>query len=119
MFLDFMDVPNDSDRRRTLNGIEERVKLGEDVEVWLLDERWYRDPMPCEIRRDWCEDVVLPNPNHHKHGFCVDFVQEGGCCKADETIYNGVCNSMSKDEEFYGPACDHRHEDFGKVSHWQ
>ena len=26
----------------------------------LLDERYERDPLPCEIRADWCRRVVLP-----------------------------------------------------------
>ncbi|GMH91083.1 hypothetical protein TL16_g11955 [Triparma laevis f. inornata] len=116
MFLDFLDVPNDSKRRRTLEGVQEHLKISDDIELWLLDERWYRDPMPCEVRRDWCLNTVLPNSAHNKHGWCDDYINNGGCCEADEKIYNGVCNNMSQDDELYFPACDHTHADFGKYN---
>ena len=31
------------------------------IDVFVLDERYDREPMPCETRRDYCNDVVLPD----------------------------------------------------------
>lgn len=59
---------------------------------------------------------VLPNVDHNKHGWCEDYVNQGGCCGADEAIYDGVCKNMSTDDEYFSAACDHTHEDFGRYN---
>ena len=99
LILDFLDDPMDSNRRRSSNGLEYDVRISDDVHLWFLDERWYRDPLPCEIRRSWCTDTVLPNLSHNKHGWCTDYLIEGGCCNATQEVYLGACAGASQDEE--------------------
>merc|ERR1719509_76201 len=31
---------------------------GREIDVIMLDERWNRDPLPCETRRDYCNQQV-------------------------------------------------------------
>jgi hypothetical protein len=30
------------------------------VDVFLLDGRYHREPLPCETRRAYCEQLILP-----------------------------------------------------------
>jgi len=53
--LDAIGVGQDSGRRGYHGGAEEHRVLQDDVEVWLIDERWSRDPLPCGLREPWCE----------------------------------------------------------------
>jgi alkaline phosphatase D len=82
----------------------------------MLDGRWDRAPLPCEVRRDWCERIVLPSNSTaalRKHPWCEDFLTTGGlagagsCCKADEAIFWGWCLELgSKSDPLWRIACD-------------
>eukprot|EP00920_Eleutheroschizon_duboscqi_P028427 GHVT01069270.1.p1 GENE.GHVT01069270.1~~GHVT01069270.1.p1 ORF type:complete len:786 (-),score=227.63 GHVT01069270.1:1387-3744(-) len=59
-FLDAIGEPRKSARRSELAGIQQSVKLNskdpkKEIGVFLLDERFYRDPQPCNINRARCE----------------------------------------------------------------
>jgi alkaline phosphatase D len=111
MYLDAIGVPQSSSRRGAHNGAETWYKLAEGVEVWILDERWNRDPLPCGLRESWCEEEIEKEGN--KMGWCKDYV-EGNCCEHDESIYFGYCREVGAEmDELYDYACDHRSVKFG------
>ena len=69
------------------------------VALVLLDERYERDPLPCEVRADWCRRVVLAARRRHpSEAWCKDFLLTGGasgttgsCCKAEGEMFYGWC----------------------------
>jgi hypothetical protein len=42
------------------------------VDVFLLDGRYHRDPLPCEMRRHYCEMLILPLFEHGPHALGLD-----------------------------------------------
>jgi alkaline phosphatase D len=92
-----------------------------DIDIFFLDERFNRQPLPCYMRREWCETVVLIDSNHRKYGWCNDFLHggvdnEGSCCKLDELIYFGYCKQANAvDDPLYSIACDISSEEFGSI----
>jgi hypothetical protein len=64
MFLDAVGEPHDSPRRGATRGLWYKYTLNEgvdggDIDVFLLDERYEREPLPCDTRRDYCEQVSV------------------------------------------------------------
>lgn len=65
----------------------------------LLDGRWDRDDLPCEVRRQWCEQVLAAEPEDRSDsGWCRDFIASpqptaanGSCCTADALFAQGWC----------------------------
>ncbi|CAN0409767.1 unnamed protein product, partial [Discosporangium mesarthrocarpum] len=61
MFLDAMGESRDSPRRNVHRGMHHKYVFNKgtdrEIEVLLLDERYDRTPLPCYIRRDFCERV--------------------------------------------------------------
>jgi alkaline phosphatase D len=45
---------------------------GKEVDIFLLDERYNRDTLPCHVRKSFCRDVVLPNLDHQEYAWYVD-----------------------------------------------
>ena len=94
-FLDALGESPASPRRGSLNGLETSYYLtladNNAVQVILLDERWYRDPLPCQMRRTWCEEV-LKGTKQNAYAFCDDFLRDdgslgiGSCCSRDEKL---------------------------------
>ena len=42
------------------------------MDVFLLDGRYHRDALPCEMRRDWCQMLILPLFEHGPHALGLD-----------------------------------------------
>ena len=111
----------DSPRRKAFRGAYEKFsyKSGSAaspkvVEVFLLDERYDRSPLPCHVRRDWCTSEVLPFPDHNRWGWCNDYVNDGNCCSLDEEIALKFCLDPSNAADpLFEQACDARHELWG------
>ena len=103
LFLDAIGEPQSSPRRNSANGIEFKYTFNADgpknrkIDVFVLDERYERDSLPCGIRREWfghlrsdppfalgfgfrCEDVLKAEPEEPDHDYiwCQDFLQTGG-----------------------------------------
>ncbi|KAH7425893.1 hypothetical protein KP509_11G076600 [Ceratopteris richardii] len=96
--------------------------VGQSIDVFLLDEWYYRDTLPCYTRRNFCEKVALPDSQHPKHAWCLDFLKggklnHGSCCKKDEDIYYGWClQSENKAHSSWHSLCDPKSRDFGHFS---
>jgi alkaline phosphatase D len=43
-----------------------RGVAGKKIDVFLLDGRYFRDPKPCALRREFCEKIVLTSPKKDK-----------------------------------------------------
>ncbi|CEL96472.1 unnamed protein product [Vitrella brassicaformis CCMP3155] len=141
LFLDAVGEPASSPRRNAARGVEHLYVLNKDtadkrVGVYLLDERYYRDPLPCQTRRSYCQQLIedleasnnstnetrrapAAEPNQDLRGFCEDFLKEGvGCCLKDEQMFdarNGWCNqASSKQSPLYEEACDPTSALFGR-----
>ena len=68
MYLDAIGEPATSPRRGANRGAWHKETLriagsasNQDVDIFLLDERYEREPLPCEARREYCEQVVMPD----------------------------------------------------------
>eukprot|EP00241_Pyramimonas_parkeae_P003592 CAMPEP_0114237380 /NCGR_PEP_ID=MMETSP0058-20121206/7357_1 /TAXON_ID=36894 /ORGANISM="Pyramimonas parkeae, CCMP726" /LENGTH=654 /DNA_ID=CAMNT_0001349413 /DNA_START=109 /DNA_END=2073 /DNA_ORIENTATION=+ len=77
IFLDAIGVPRDSPRRAWGRGIEWQHTLnaelpGREVDVFLLDGRYHRDELPCEIRGAYCKELIIPMFEHGPFGLGLD-----------------------------------------------
>ena len=99
------------------------------IDVFLLDQRYERDVIPCDKRRQYCELVVLPHnalPEYHNMiNWCLDFLYgegdvegpQGSCCLADEQVYFGWClRPSSRQSEYFQEACNVSAPTFGRRS---
>lgn len=98
-----MGVSGNSPRRNSMRGIEFEYIINagqtDEIRLYLLDERYNRDPLPCYTKRAYCLDILQNYPNNPKYGWCNDFLNGyvsgstkfGSCCDKDETIYYGWC----------------------------
>ena len=64
LFLDALGEPQGSPRRTATSGLQASYKLNggsgqsdQDIQVILLDERYYRETLPCSVRNDWWVDL--------------------------------------------------------------
>jgi alkaline phosphatase D len=121
-YLDAVGVAPDSPRRGAFRPAYHKYtyasgspSLPRKVDIFFLDERYDRAPLPCHIRRTWCEAVVLLDPTHKKHGWCKDYTEnEGSCCRADDEIAAGIClDASNADDPLFGQACDPAHPLYG------
>jgi len=59
LFLDALGVDEGSPRRNRAGGLHvkykfnSRLKPNKQIDVFLLDERYERDTLPCAVRREW------------------------------------------------------------------
>ena len=131
MFLDAIGESQHSPRRGPLRGawgkytLNEGLAAGIHIDVFLLDERYERDPLPCDTRRAYCEDVVLMDTTgtyNHERAFCQDFLYggslgQGTCCDKDEKIFFGWCRIPANiHSPLWREACDVSYELFGHRS---
>ena len=123
MYLDAIGESSDSPRRGAGKGAWAKYTFNADkgdaaVDVFLLDERFDRDPLPCDTRRAYCEEVVLPDKSgahRHDRAFCEDFLSAGGCCEKDEAIFHGWCREpASAASPLWHEACDVSFANFGQ-----
>jgi alkaline phosphatase D len=121
MYLDAVGVSPTSPRRDHFKGAFAKYSYRSNhagdsklVEVFLLDERYDRATLPCEVRREWCTDVVLPDPDHNKWGWCNDYLTNGNCCSVDESIKAFCADAVANgQDELFAQACDVKNEKFG------
>ena len=128
MYLDAIGESPESVRRGSERGAWYQYSFnaneGDDksflVDVFLLDERYERSPLPCETRRSYCEQVLRGvHASSSEIAWCKDFllggpVGRGSCCDKDERIFFGWCKlNSSKDSEYYRDACDVTYDHFG------
>jgi alkaline phosphatase D len=123
MYLDAIGEDKLSERRMATRGAWKLYTLNEgstsaQIDIFVLDERYERDTVPCEMRREYCELVVLPEdalPEYHDlRAWCLDFLygdsvsnNVGSCCKLDEEIYFGWCrNPMNIKHHLWQEACN-------------
>lgn len=163
MFLDAIGEPAFSERRNSLRGAwgKETLIVGGDnaagsgrqsdgsasphtqsddsleVDVFLLDERYDREPLPCWTNRKYCEAVLqagAANGRNSRHAWCVDFLigsngtggvgvdgvgTGGSCCRKDEEIFLGWCQDAREDPSrqshpLWAEACDVSSPAFGR-----
>eukprot|EP00210_Caulerpa_lentillifera_P006441 g6153.t1 len=131
LFLDAIGVEQESVRRRVFGGLEYKYTLNanlprdQQVDVFLLDERYNRDALPCGVRREWCNGILSEGEEGtYNYVWCSDFLNTGGpasmgsCCGADDVWANGWCNQTKRQhrrDEFWDVACDPSSERFGSV----
>lgn len=124
MFLDAIGEAPDSPRRNALRGAWGTHTLdanGVAVDVFLLDERYNREELPCWTRKEFCDAVLGSGPGHGDFRWCTDFLVngsavtgEGSCCGKDEAIFRGWCRAdSSRRHPLFGEACDPSHARFG------
>ena len=59
LYLDSIGEPQDSPRRSSTQGLQINYTLNAEgpadqrIDVFLLDERYERDPLPCSVRKKW------------------------------------------------------------------
>jgi len=102
-----------------------KVFLNKEIDIFLLDERYNRSPLPCHVRRKFCLEDVLGNKTQslqYKTEWCKDFLYggldgKGTCCNYDEEIQLGWCKiEENKNNELFEEACDINSEKFGLKS---
>lgn len=104
--------------------------VGSEIDIFLLDERYERDVIPCENRRAYCELVLDPVRSlsssartAHNIAWCQNFLLSGvvpgtgACCDKDEQIFLGWCKLPSSiHSKYYRHACDVTYEGFAQLS---
>lgn len=91
------------------------------MDVFLLDERWNREELPCWTQREYCEAVIASGPSQNKYRWCTDLLLSGSaltgggtCCDKDEKIFRGWCKEpSSRQHPLYAEACDVSSANFG------
>ena len=132
LFLDAIGERQDSPRRGNNRGLWYKETLNKgmkdaEIDIFLLDERFERDTISCDSRRDYCKDAVLKDDvnlySKSEKAFCQDFLYDdsfynehsGSCCDKDEKIFFGWCKlESSKSSIFYREACDVSYPLFGQ-----
>eukprot|EP00250_Pteridium_aquilinum_P024614 c2932_g1_i2 orf=363-1439(-) len=127
LFLDAIGERMGSPRRHPGRGIEWQHTLNagnpeKSIDVFLLDERYYRDTLPCHTRRLFCEKIALADSQHPKHAWCLDFLRgeklhSGSCCKKDENVFYGWClQSSNKAHLSWDSLCNPKSQNFGQYA---
>eukprot|EP00613_Pedinella_sp_CCMP2098_P076997 CAMPEP_0171939682 /NCGR_PEP_ID=MMETSP0993-20121228/36516_1 /TAXON_ID=483369 /ORGANISM="non described non described, Strain CCMP2098" /LENGTH=601 /DNA_ID=CAMNT_0012581575 /DNA_START=397 /DNA_END=2202 /DNA_ORIENTATION=+ len=142
MFLDAIGEDPRSPRRGDLRGAWGSHTLripssgGVEVEVFLLDERWDRDNLPCWTRRKACEAALEDSSSSASYrAWCAEFLHNGtefgvtgrgSCCDKDERLWFKWCNAQraakAVNAEYEHPlfreACDVVHFGWGTRMLW-
>eukprot|EP00918_Siedleckia_nematoides_P099098 GHVU01216901.1.p1 GENE.GHVU01216901.1~~GHVU01216901.1.p1 ORF type:complete len:180 (-),score=32.41 GHVU01216901.1:44-583(-) len=110
LFLDAMGESSGSDRRNRARGIEYRYTLNKDhpgklLTVLLLDEHFYRDPLPCSNRIPYCKKVLERFPADPTCNYVMK--DPSACCDKDASFHGegGWCHKH-KDHPQYANNCD-------------
>ncbi|GIL44626.1 hypothetical protein Vafri_2150 [Volvox africanus] len=128
MFLDAVGEAPGSARRRADAGLQAVYTLnggspGRDIDVVLLDERWYRDTLPCQMRQGWCQTILqsAAGSTHPMRGWCRDFLLDdgvtgrGSCCTKDQDLAAWCAMSSSAADPLWPAACDPTSREWGTV----
>ncbi|GLI65466.1 hypothetical protein VaNZ11_008816 [Volvox africanus] len=128
MFLDAVGEAPGSTRRRADAGLQAMYTLnggspGRDIDVVLLDERWYRDTLPCQMRQGWCQTILqsTSGSTHPMWGWCHDFLLDdrltgrGSCCTKDQDLAAWCAMSSSAADPLWRAACDPTSREWGTV----
>lgn len=89
-----------------------KSKGGMPIDVYLLDERYEREVVPCWTRRDFCDAVLSGPEGSADFAQCHDlFVGDdllgGSCCAKDEALFLGWCKEAGSDAHpLFSEACD-------------
>lgn len=118
-YLDAIGEPQSSPRRAPGIGVEHLYTLNsgrksKEIDIFLLDERYYRDPLPCYLRKDYCFKAVLHNSSHPDFVWCKDLIKGnrakergGSCCDKDQKLFFGWCkDKKNKKHQMWKEACD-------------
>jgi alkaline phosphatase D len=133
MYLDAIGESQSSPRRGQDRGAWFKYTLNQgiphkEVDIILLDERYERQSIPCENRREYCEKLVLSGQSvtavsESRKAWCQDFLKTGGplnqgsCCSKDEDLYFGWCQlPSSHSHPYYREVCDVTFDKFGMRS---
>ncbi|GAX80017.1 hypothetical protein CEUSTIGMA_g7456.t1 [Chlamydomonas eustigma] len=130
MFLDAIGEPRDSPRRTYTSGLQTSYTLhgppgdndanaaqdpsSREVQVVLLDERYYRDPLPCSVRKAWCNRVLSSDSSDPDSlAWCKDFVLNdgsfgvGSCCPRDDLLMQWCSQpGVNSSHPLWSNACD-------------
>lgn len=129
MYLDAIGESPVSPRRASNRGAWTKHSFNADpedphsmlVDVFILDERYEREPLPCQTRRAFCEHELALGTSTSA-AWCEDFLfggplGEGSCCNKDEKIFLGWCQlESSRQSEYFREACDPTYPNFGSRS---
>jgi len=132
LYLDAIGEPQDSIRRTNTQGLQFKYTFNPDgpqeqtIDVFLLDERYDRDPLPCGVRKEWCEGILETRPENmtFNYAWCEDFLRTGGssgtgsCCRADDEWAYGWCHDNPQaqaDDPLWDVACDPSSVRFGSM----
>lgn len=116
IFLDGIGVPQSSPRRNRVRGINHVYTLNshvptQEIDIVLLDLRWFRDTKPCEARREWCTSVLADGTPGKGFDWCTLFFKT--CCPKDDE-FKRICALMKKNKDpNYEEACNPRNPEFG------
>eukprot|EP00877_Chromochloris_zofingiensis_P012778 jgi/Chrzof1/7754/Cz02g35160.t1 len=92
------------------------------IELIMLDERYFRETLPCSAREDWCRSQVLtrpPNPYDGDLAWCQDFLTSGGpggmgsCCRKDDDWMTWCQLPSSAGHALWATLCDPTSDLFG------
>ncbi|GJP57253.1 hypothetical protein CLOM_g16278 [Closterium sp. NIES-68] len=125
VFLDALGAPKEDPRRDRGDGIQAVYHLnealpGQQIDVFLLDERYYRENLPCHIRRDFCTSVMDLDRPHSWRSWCGDFLgrevarNRWSCCDKDEKLFQAWCgHEAHRNHSLWEEACNPAQEAFG------
>ncbi len=125
LYLDALGEYATSVRRNSDRGAWIKYTLNQgdkhrEVDIFVLDERYEREALPCDTRRAYCEHMLASTEGTVAgRAWCRDFLHggdigTGSCCKKDEDIFFGWCQrNGSRSSPYYRSACDVSYEHFG------
>jgi len=133
LFLDALGEPPLSQRRSMVQGLQAQVTLNKAtpehaIDVFLLDERFYRSPLPCNTHSRFCQGVLgnatefAQSRTSKTVAWCEDYLLagplgKGTCCKRDDELYRGWCqqhNQAYRSNPIWIEACDPTSSEYGK-----
>jgi len=126
LYLDAIGESANSPRRSMVQGMQGKVTfnpgtLHQSIDVFLLDERYYRSPLPCQVRARYCSGIVNGDPEDvfeaertsKTVAWCQDFLfggpgAEATCCFRDEELseWCKANNALSSTNATWTEACD-------------
>ncbi|CAI5985314.1 unnamed protein product [Closterium sp. NIES-64] len=125
VFLDALGAPKEDPRRDRGDGIQAVYHLnealpGQQIDVFLLDERYYRENLPCHVRREFCTSVMDLDRPHSWRSWCGDFLgrevprNRWSCCDKDEKLFQAWCgHEAHRNHSLWEEACSPAHDAFG------
>lgn len=144
MYLDALGAGGSSPRRSSASGLQAayrwpsgspsppppwspgdaRSAPGDYLDVILLDGRYERDPLPCSVRRKWCDLVLAQEgrgPKDYEWVWCRDMFVAGGpsgggaCCARDEEWAAWCTTAGAPDHPRWRELCDPSSSEFASA----